>query len=315
MYFLLNWCCNSLTSHADSVAAAAARTAANALQGKPVEASTPADAVPVEGVHNKRSPAQEAVAETGSSADKLQAILQNKSCGSRACTTAQDMFAAFQSAQFQQRRGSKTQPGFPASSTTTSGTTAAAAAAVPAERVLNTKDNVELQDTAVQETASSIRQQQGTQPQHSVGAGQASNSHQQEAQQQQQRRQPFWFFEDEMPCPADILELGRSTWTLLHSIAAYYPDNPTPQQQQQMHQFIAALGEFYPCQECAGHLRRELKELPPAVGSAAELSDWMCRLHNMVNVRLGKPEFDCSVVFQRWRDGPADDPDACGVGH
>lgn len=98
-------------------------------------------------------------------------------------------------------------------------------------------------------------------------------------------------------------------------MAAYYPDSPTQQQQQAMRQFIAALGEFYPCEECAGHLRRELAKHPPQVGSAAELSGWTCRLHNLVNVRLGKPEFDCSKVFERWRDGPADDEEACPTGH
>ncbi|WIA33793.1 hypothetical protein OEZ86_006906 [Tetradesmus obliquus] len=117
-----------------------------------------------------------------------------------------------------------------------------------------------------------------------------------------------------MPCPPDILELGRSTWTLLHSMAAYYPDHPTLQQQHSMTGFILALGDFYPCQECAGHLRKELQRHPPDVSNAAALSDWACRLHNLVNVRLGKPEFDCSKVFQRWRDGPEDD-EACPTGH
>jgi hypothetical protein len=68
-------------------------------------------------------------------------------------------------------------------------------------------------------------------------------------------------------------------------------------------------------QECRGHLQKELLKHPPEVGSAADLSRWACRLHNLVNVRLGKPAFDCSRVFERWRDGPTDDPDACGVGH
>jgi hypothetical protein len=51
-----------------------------------------------------------------------------------------------------------------------------------------------------------------------------------------------------MPCPPDILELGRATWTLLHSVAAYYPDQPTEQQQLKMRAFVEALGEFYPCE-------------------------------------------------------------------
>ena len=95
-------------------------------------------------------------------------------------------------------------------------------------------------------------------------------------------------------------------------MAAYYPDDPTPAQQQQMSAFINALGEFYPCDECAGHLRKELVKHPPQVGDSQSLSQWACRLHNLVNVRLGKPEFDCSKVFQRWRDGPENDEEACG---
>jgi FAD-linked sulfhydryl oxidase len=51
------------------------------------------------------------------------------------------------------------------------------------------------------------------------------------------------------------------------------------------------------------------------VTSPVALSDWACRLHNLVNVRLGKPAFDCTKALERWRDGPADDPDACGTGH
>jgi FAD-linked sulfhydryl oxidase len=34
-----------------------------------------------------------------------------------------------------------------------------------------------------------------------------------------------------------------------------------------------------------------------------ELSQWLCRIHNEINRRLGKQEFDCSKVDERWRDG------------
>ncbi|KAF6258405.1 ERV/ALR sulfhydryl oxidase domain-containing protein [Scenedesmus sp. NREL 46B-D3] len=160
---------------------------------------------------------------------------------------------------------------------------------------------------AAADTSSHLQQQQPS--------SQPDQQQPEQQQQQQQEKQPFWFYEDEMPCPPDILELGRSTWTLLHSMAAYYPDTPTPQQQQSMNAFISALGDFYPCQECAGHLRKELSKHPPDVSSAAGLSGWACRLHNLVNLRLGKPEFDCAKAFERWRDGPADDDEACPAGH
>lgn len=46
-----------------------------------------------------------------------------------------------------------------------------------------------------------------------------------------------------------------------------------------------------------------LKEEPIKTTSNHELSQWLCRLHNKVNVKVGKPTFDCSKVNERWRDG------------
>jgi FAD-linked sulfhydryl oxidase len=42
---------------------------------------------------------------------------------------------------------------------------------------------------------------------------------------------------------------------------------------------------------------------PPATQSNSKLSKWLCAMHNEVNVKLGKPEFDCNLVDQRWRNG------------
>lgn len=46
-----------------------------------------------------------------------------------------------------------------------------------------------------------------------------------------------------------------------------------------------------------------LKEEPIVANSSDDLSQWLCRLHNKVNVKIGKPKFDCSKVNERWRDG------------
>lgn len=46
-----------------------------------------------------------------------------------------------------------------------------------------------------------------------------------------------------------------------------------------------------------------LKQEPISVSSQNEFSQWLCRLHNKVNIKLGKPTFDCSKVNERWRDG------------
>ncbi|CAL1526319.1 unnamed protein product [Lymnaea stagnalis] len=108
---------------------------------------------------------------------------------------------------------------------------------------------------------------------------------------------------EQKECPPDSELLGRNTWAFLHTMAAYYPEKPTPEQQHNMKKFIALLSMFYPCHKCASHLREDLKTNIPETCSNIKLSDWFCKLHNSVNVRLGKVEFDCSKVLERWRDG------------
>lgn len=41
----------------------------------------------------------------------------------------------------------------------------------------------------------------------------------------------------------------------------------------------------------------------PDTSTRTCLTQWLCRLHNEVNHKLGKPDFDCSKVDERWRDG------------
>jgi len=107
----------------------------------------------------------------------------------------------------------------------------------------------------------------------------------------------FW----EKKSPPDLIELGNSGWTLLHSIAAYYPNKPTKEKKQEMSHFLISFSKVFPCRDCAKDFDDILKKTPPKLDSQNEFSDWMCRAHNQVNVKLGKPEFDCSRVQERWK--------------
>ncbi|KAJ8965597.1 hypothetical protein NQ317_016299 [Molorchus minor] len=89
-------------------------------------------------------------------------------------------------------------------------------------------------------------------------------------------------------------------------MAAKYPNSPTVTQQSDMQRFFSLFSKFYPCEHCAEDLREELKIDPPKTDSREALSQWLCRLHNKVNIKVGKGIFDCSKVNERWRDGWAD---------
>lgn len=114
-------------------------------------------------------------------------------------------------------------------------------------------------------------------------------------------------------CPANRKEVGRATWAFLHTMAAYYPENPTDAQQKEMHDFMLALGRVYPCGYCADRTSEEMVVNPPRTQNQTVFAQWMCEIHNEVNERLGKPVFDCSKVGERWKYGPPDG--SCNASH
>lgn len=104
-------------------------------------------------------------------------------------------------------------------------------------------------------------------------------------------------------CPPDVSELGKSTWTLLHSMAAKYPDSPTSEEQRELSLFINILSKMYPCSFCASDFRDYLKKNAMDVSSKDLFGKWLCGAHNEVNIKLGKPVFDCNLWKERWKDG------------
>ncbi|KAL2835050.1 augmenter of liver regeneration [Aspergillus cavernicola] len=108
-------------------------------------------------------------------------------------------------------------------------------------------------------------------------------------------------------CPPDVDELGRSTWTLLHSMTATYPEKATSEQQTEMSSFLKLFSRLYPCWVCADDFKSWMAEPSgrnqPRLGGRADFGTWMCEAHNEVNRKLGKKEFDCQFWEERWRSG------------
>jgi FAD-linked sulfhydryl oxidase len=108
-------------------------------------------------------------------------------------------------------------------------------------------------------------------------------------------------------CPPDVEELGRSTWTLLHSMAATYPEKADAEHQANMSGFLKFFSKLYPCWVCADDFRAWMVHPSgrnqPKLGSRKEFGWWMCEAHNEVNRKLGKKEFDCRLWEERWRTG------------
>ena len=95
-------------------------------------------------------------------------------------------------------------------------------------------------------------------------------------------------------------ELGKHTWTLLHTMAAYWPQAPPPQQVEDGKLFIELLSRLYPCTDCAGHFRGLLEKYPPRMQTQKEFIQWLSYIHNKVNNRLGKPHFHTKDHQKRW---------------
>lgn len=114
--------------------------------------------------------------------------------------------------------------------------------------------------------------------------------------------------------PPDIEEIGRASWTMLHTTAAKYPDNPTEKDKKRMTQLIDSLSGLYPCEKCKYHLAEYIKENPVKTENKQNLQNWLCTFHNSVNERIGKDKFDCNIDLEnRWGSQNTCSENACSL--
>ncbi|KIR29518.1 thiol oxidase [Cryptococcus deuterogattii 99/473] len=102
-------------------------------------------------------------------------------------------------------------------------------------------------------------------------------------------------------------ELGRAAWRVLHLMTLRYPDEPTEDDRLALKSYFHLFSRLYPCGECAQEFQKLLKEYPPQTSSRKSASLWLCHVHNQVNARLGKPEFDCLTLDETYDCGCGDD--------
>ena len=96
-------------------------------------------------------------------------------------------------------------------------------------------------------------------------------------------------------------ELGHMGWTILHMMTGSFPEELTPALVKKWNAFLVLFGQFYPCKLCSTHFLTMLKEVGPFKGTKKEeLMVYLCKMHNIVNKRLGKPIHDCSGVKEEW---------------
>lgn len=98
----------------------------------------------------------------------------------------------------------------------------------------------------------------------------------------------------------DSDELGRSTWKFLHTLAATYPASPSEEERTRMKRFMEDFAHVYPCAPCASSFREILHEHPVQTKTGPQFAQWMCDVHNQVNLHTGKQLFDCAKVGDIW---------------
>jgi len=102
--------------------------------------------------------------------------------------------------------------------------------------------------------------------------------------------------------------LGQATWKLLHTMTLRYPDTPTQDERDALASYFHLSARLYPCGECAAEFQMLLKKYPPQTSSRKSAAGWLCFLHNEVNKRLHKPEFDCANLDATYDCGCGDQP-------
>lgn len=92
---------------------------------------------------------------------------------------------------------------------------------------------------------------------------------------------------------------GKHLWYSIHFIAIAYPQNPTDEEKQAYRDFYEKLYLVIPCKRCSMNYLRHLEELPidGFLQNNKTLFDWTVKIHNIVNVETGKPQWSTEDAY------------------
>ena len=105
-----------------------------------------------------------------------------------------------------------------------------------------------------------------------------------------------------MQLPPEIW--GPMFWCCFHLVSLGYPESPTFAEKRAAKEFFASMVFLLPCPACRGHFREVLQVLPVDtwLDNRRSLTEWVWKLHNSVNARLGKPEISQAAFIARYSE-------------
>lgn len=87
--------------------------------------------------------------------------------------------------------------------------------------------------------------------------------------------------------------IGRAGWKYLHTFAEGYDKIDDP---NKIETFFKYFADTFPCGKCRVHFKEYIRINRPIFKTGKEMRQYLCRFHNKVNWRLGKPLYNCKKI-------------------
>ena len=96
---------------------------------------------------------------------------------------------------------------------------------------------------------------------------------------------------------------GPSLWTFLHYLSLSYPENPTPDEQEYLFNFLASMQKIIPCEKCRINFLKHLDSMDVEVLTTREnLVKWIFNIHNHVNSNTNKSYFTYDEFINKYSE-------------